>query len=89
MQTKKGESDLEDRKKFAARAFMTTSHYDTLIFNYFNREYNFEVFKKSALKGKVLRYGENPHQRGIFYGDLNEIFEIPLSKKAFLTISLT
>lgn len=76
LKTKNGESDLEDRKRFAAKAFMTTSHYDTLIFDYFNREFKFEVFKKSELNGKVLRYGENPHQRGIFYGNLNEIFEI-------------
>ncbi|MES2619726.1 MAG: bifunctional phosphoribosylaminoimidazolecarboxamide formyltransferase/IMP cyclohydrolase [Bacteroidota bacterium] len=76
LQTKNGESDLADRKKYAAKAFMTSSHYDTHIFNYFNREYNFEVFKKSELNGKVLRYGENPHQRGVFYGDLNEIFDI-------------
>ena len=76
LQTKNGVSDIEDRKRFAARAFMTSSHYDTLIFNYFNRSYNFEVFKKSELNGKVLRYGENPHQRGVFYGDLNELFDI-------------
>ncbi|MCX6197811.1 MAG: bifunctional phosphoribosylaminoimidazolecarboxamide formyltransferase/IMP cyclohydrolase [Bacteroidetes bacterium] len=76
LQTKNGETDLEDRKKFAAKAFMTSSHYDTLIFEYFNNEFKFEVFKKSELNGKVLRYGENPHQRGVFYGDLNEIFEI-------------
>lgn len=76
LQTKNGESDLEDRKKFAAKAFMTSSHYDTLIFNYFNNEFKFEVFKKSELNAKVLRYGENPHQRGVFYGNLDEIFEI-------------
>lgn len=76
LQEKNGESDLDDRKRFAAKAFMTSSHYDTLIFNYFNQEYNFEVFKKSELNAKVLRYGENPHQRGIFYGNLDEIFEI-------------
>ncbi len=76
LQTKNGETNLEDRKKFAAKAFMTSSHYDTLIFEYFNNEFKFEVFKKSELNGKVLRYGENPHQRGIFYGDLNEVFEI-------------
>ena len=76
LQSKNGQSDIEDRKRFAARAFMTSSHYDTLIFNYFNRSYNFEVFKKSELNGKVLRYGENPHQRGVFYGDLNELFDI-------------
>ena len=76
LQAKNGESDLEDRKKFAAKAFMTSSHYDTLIFNYFNNEFKFEVFKKSELNAKVLRYGENPHQRGVFYGNLDEIFEI-------------
>ena len=76
LQAKNGVSDIEDRKRFAARAFMTSSHYDTLIFNYFNRSYNFEVFKKSELSGKVLRYGENPHQRGVFYGELNELFDI-------------
>ncbi len=76
LQTKNGESDLADRKKFAAKAFLTSSHYDTLIFNYFNSEFKFEVFKKSELNAKVLRYGENPHQRGVFYGNLDEIFEI-------------
>ncbi len=76
LQTKNGETDLEDRKKYAAKGFMNSSHYDTLIFNYFNNEFNFEVFKKSELNGKVLRYGENPHQRGVFYGNLDEIFDI-------------
>ncbi len=76
LQAKNGETDLEDRKKFAAKAFMTSSHYDTLIFNYFNNEFKFEVFKKSELNAKVLRYGENPHQRGVFYGNLDELFEI-------------
>ncbi|MDB5284678.1 MAG: phosphoribosylaminoimidazolecarboxamide formyltransferase/IMP cyclohydrolase [Bacteroidota bacterium] len=76
LQSKSGTSDIEDRKRFAARAFMTSSHYDTRIFEYFNGSYNFEVFKKSELNGKVLRYGENPHQRGVFYGDLNALFDI-------------
>ena len=76
LQAKNGATDVEDRKRFAAKAFMHTSHYDTLIFNYFNGAYNFEVFKKSELHGKVLRYGENPHQRGVFYGNLDEIFDI-------------
>ncbi len=76
LETKNGVTDIEDRKRFAARAFMTSSHYDTLIFNYFNRSFNFDVFKKSELNGKVLRYGENPHQRGVFYGNLNELFDI-------------
>lgn len=76
LQTKNGETSLEDRKRFAAKGFMNTSHYDTLIFEYFNRNFGYEVFQKSEVTGKVLRYGENPHQRGIFYGNLNEIFDI-------------
>lgn len=76
LQAKNGGSDLEDRKLFAAKAFMTSSHYDTLIFNYFNREAQLPVFKQSILGSKTLRYGENPHQKGVFYGDLNEVFEI-------------
>lgn len=76
LQDKGGVTDIEQRKLFAAKAFMLSSHYDTLIFNYFNRSFEFEVFKKSELQGKVLRYGENPHQRGIFYGNLYEIFDV-------------
>jgi phosphoribosylaminoimidazolecarboxamide formyltransferase/IMP cyclohydrolase len=76
LRSKSGETDLADRKKFAAKAFLISSHYDTHIFNYFNQEFGFEVFKKSELSGKVLRYGENPHQRGVFYGNLDEIFDI-------------
>ena len=76
LQTKNGGSDLADRKLFAAKAFMTSSHYDTLIFNYFNREAQLPVFKQSILSSKTLRYGENPHQKGVFYGDLSEVFEI-------------
>ncbi|MCW5908721.1 MAG: bifunctional phosphoribosylaminoimidazolecarboxamide formyltransferase/IMP cyclohydrolase [Chitinophagales bacterium] len=76
LQTKAGETSLEDRKLFAAKAFMQSSHYDTLIFQYFNRSFGLDVFKQSELSGKVLRYGENPHQRGVFYGNLEEIFDI-------------
>ena len=76
LQTKNGGSDLADRKLFATKAFMTSSHYDTLIFNYFNREAQLPVFKQSILSSKTLRYGENPHQKGVFYGDLTEVFEI-------------
>ena len=76
LHTKNGETSLEDRKRFAAKGFMNTSHYDTLIFEYFNRNFGYEVFQKSEVTGKVLRYGENPHQRGIFYGNLDEIFDI-------------
>jgi phosphoribosylaminoimidazolecarboxamide formyltransferase/IMP cyclohydrolase len=68
-------SDLGVRKHFAALAFDVTSHYDTAIFNYFNREQGLHRFKASFQNGKVLRYGENPHQKGIFYGDLDSFFE--------------
>ena len=68
-----GETSLEDRKKFAGKAFNVSSHYDTAIFNYFNSEES--VFKLSFQKGKELRYGENPHQKGIFYGEFDAIFD--------------
>ncbi|MDH4294703.1 MAG: bifunctional phosphoribosylaminoimidazolecarboxamide formyltransferase/IMP cyclohydrolase [Cyclobacteriaceae bacterium] len=75
LQSKKGASDLADRKKFAAMAFDVTSHYDTAIFNYFNQGFNIPSFKKSIRHGRTLRYGENPHQQGIFFGDLDDLFE--------------
>lgn len=71
---KNGSSDLNDRYYFAAQAFNVSSHYDTAIFNYFNRKTDIKVFKQSLNKSEVLRYGENPHQEGVFYGDLAEIF---------------
>ncbi|HYF70538.1 MAG TPA: bifunctional phosphoribosylaminoimidazolecarboxamide formyltransferase/IMP cyclohydrolase [Ohtaekwangia sp.] len=75
LETKGGETDLQDRKKFAALAFDTSSHYDTAIFNYFNNEFQFPRFKQSVEKGRVLRYGENPHQKGTFYGDFDGLFQ--------------
>lgn len=72
-----GTTDLETRKDLARRAFKVSSHYDTAIFNYFNRDVEDEIsFKHSILKSKVLRYGENPHQKGIFFGELDSMFEI-------------
>ncbi len=67
------ETRIEERKKFAATAFNISSHYDTAIFNYFNTE-NELVFKKSIKEKKPLRYGENPHQSGTFYGVLKDMF---------------
>lgn len=75
LQEKNGSTDLSDRKKFAALAFDVTSHYDSAIFNYFNQEFQFPRFKKSIQEGKTLRYGENPHQQGTFFGDLDSLFE--------------
>ncbi|WP_369047890.1 bifunctional phosphoribosylaminoimidazolecarboxamide formyltransferase/IMP cyclohydrolase [Tenacibaculum sp. UWU-22] len=68
-----GETSLEDRKRFAAKSFNVSSHYDTAIFNYFNTDE--VVFKASETKSKVLRYGENPHQKGYFFGDLEAMFD--------------
>lgn len=76
LQNKKGVTDIEDRRLFAAKAFMTSSHYDTQIFNYFNQTEKLPVYKSSILQAKALRYGENPHQSGTYYGDLNEVFDI-------------
>ena len=64
---------IADRKRFAAKAFNVSSHYDTAIFSWFNKEET--AFKKSITEGRTLRYGENPHQEGIFYGNLDEMFE--------------
>jgi phosphoribosylaminoimidazolecarboxamide formyltransferase / IMP cyclohydrolase len=69
----KGESTLEQRRALAAAAFNISSHYDTAIFNYFNGE-NAIAFKQSIQQSKVLRYGENPHQKGVFYGRLEDMF---------------
>ncbi|MBP3943765.1 bifunctional phosphoribosylaminoimidazolecarboxamide formyltransferase/IMP cyclohydrolase [Sphingobacteriaceae bacterium WQ 2009] len=70
-----GTTSLEQRKEFAKRAFNTSSHYDTAIFNYFNQENPINVFKQSEQKAQALRYGENPHQKGVFYGDLDAMFD--------------
>ena len=71
LNTQNGQTTLEQRKKFAAKAFDISSHYDTAIFNYLNDEIS---FKQSFTTFKTLRYGENPHQSGYFFGDLNSIF---------------
>jgi phosphoribosylaminoimidazolecarboxamide formyltransferase/IMP cyclohydrolase len=75
LETKKISTDLSDRKHFAAMAFDVTSHYDSAIFRYFNQEETIPSFKKSLQTGRTLRYGENPHQQGTFFGNLEDIFE--------------
>ena len=74
LKEKQGNTDLEDRKALAKAAFNVSSHYDTAIFNYFNNDEE-PVLKLSVQSSKVLRYGENPHQKGIFYGKLEDMFE--------------
>ena len=69
-----GSTTLEERKRFATKAFNVSSHYDTAIFNYFNKDKEEAALKISETKGQVLRYGENPHQKGYFFGDFEAMF---------------
>lgn len=75
LQSKNGFTDIADRKNFAAKAFATSSHYDSAIFKYFNQTENIPQFKESIQTAQVLRYGENPHQKGVFYGNLDAMFD--------------
>ena len=70
----KGKTTIAQRKKFAAKSFNISSHYDTAIFNYFNADEE-PALKVSETKAQVLRYGENPHQKGYFFGDLEDMFD--------------
>lgn len=70
----KGYSTIEERKKFASDAFKVSSGYDSAIFNYFNQDTT-SAMRISYDESKKLRYGENPHQKGEFYGNINEIFD--------------
>lgn len=74
LQEQDGATTLAQRKTYAQKAFHTSSHYDTAIFNYFNQEEPLNVFKQSIAQTQTLRYGENPHQKGTFYGNLDEMF---------------
>ena len=67
-----GNTTLENRKLFATKAFHVSSHYDAAIFNYFNTDETY--YKESISNGQVLRYGENPHQKGFFFGDFETMF---------------
>ena len=70
-----GVSRADQRYRFAMEAFNMTSHYDTTIFNWFSRNDMAAVFKQSINESRPLRYGENPHQKGLFYGNLDQVFE--------------
>lgn len=71
---KEGTLSEDDRKRFATKSFNVSSHYDSAIFNYFNKDHEEAVLKISETKGNVLRYGENPHQKGFFFGDFDAMF---------------
>lgn len=71
-----GAPSREDRKRFATKAFQISSHYDSAIFHYFNQDTAASsALKISKQEAKTLRYGENPHQEGTFYGNLNDLLE--------------
>ncbi|UOQ73923.1 bifunctional phosphoribosylaminoimidazolecarboxamide formyltransferase/IMP cyclohydrolase [Hymenobacter cellulosilyticus] len=77
LREKNGATDLEDRRHYAAAAFEATSHYDTHIFNYLSQGTTVDgtALKVSQKPATSLRYGENPHQAGTFYGDLSALFD--------------
>jgi len=72
--TQNGSTTYNQRRLYAQKAFNITSNYDTAIFGYFNEEDPLPVFKQSILTSQTLRYGENPHQKGVFYGNLDAMF---------------
>lgn len=74
LKEKDGLTNTDDRRRFAREAFEVSSGYDSAIFNYFDGN-NYSALRVAYDDGKQLRYGENPHQRGVFFGDFNEIFE--------------
>jgi phosphoribosylaminoimidazolecarboxamide formyltransferase/IMP cyclohydrolase len=73
LQEKKGASSIDDRRYFASEAFKVSSGYDSAIFNYFDDDKG-SVLRVSLNNSKQLRYGENPHQKGSFFGDFDEVF---------------
>lgn len=74
LQEKQGNTNLEDRKRLARKAFAVSSHYDAAIYQYFAQN-DTEELKLSIRQREILRYGENPHQGGVFYGDLSDMFD--------------
>ena len=67
-------SSLEERRWLAKEAFAVSSYYDAAIFNYFDQDEG-SAFRYANDHEKILRYGENPHQRGAFYGNLDQVFD--------------
>lgn len=82
LQEQEGVTNLDQRKRLAAEAFEVSSHYDTHIFTFLSAtDQKQAVFKVSEQHREQLRYGENPHQSGSFYGDLDKIFEKKCGKE--------
>ena len=68
-----GAFNEDQRKSYAKESFQISSHYDTSIFNYFASDSD-DALKISSNQKRALRYGENPHQKGSFYGDFSSVF---------------
>lgn len=75
LEQQNGSTTIDQRRYFAAQAFNNSSDYDTAIFNYFNQKEHIEACKISITQANGLRYGENPHQKATFFGNLDEVFE--------------
>jgi phosphoribosylaminoimidazolecarboxamide formyltransferase/IMP cyclohydrolase len=74
LRDQRGETSIEQRKQFAARAFEVVAHYDVAIARYFNQNSGTHFFESIA-SPMPMRYGENPHQAGVFFGNSSELFE--------------
>lgn len=67
-------SDVNQRRWFAKEAFAVSSSYDSSIFSYFDGDENPSALRIAIDNSKIMRYGENPHQKGMFFGDFNKMF---------------
>ncbi|MDR3268444.1 MAG: bifunctional phosphoribosylaminoimidazolecarboxamide formyltransferase/IMP cyclohydrolase [Tannerella sp.] len=74
LEEKGATTNTEERRWFAKEAFAVTSAYDTAIFNYFDQD-DHAAFRVAVDDAKIMRYGENPHQKGIFYGNFDDLFD--------------
>ena len=74
LENKQGISDITDRKFFAKEAFAVSSSYDSSIFNYMDDSED-TAFRYAEDNAMHLRYGENPHQKGTFYGKFDAMFD--------------
>lgn len=70
-----GITTIEQRKYFATKSFAVSSHYDSVIYNYFNASQGIDSLRITSDQSTSLRYGENPHQNAVFYGNIDDVFE--------------
>ncbi len=75
LEQENGQTTLNQRKYFATQAFAVSSHYDTAIFNHFNASQGIEKLRISMNENMHLRYGENPHQSAVYYGNIDTVFD--------------